>query len=302
MDIRMLQRFDLKDLCYFVSLAEELHFGRAAARLGTHQSPMSKAIARLEYQLHLKLFERNRRRTALTEAGAAFLPNVRVFLSSAESMYKEMTAYASGRKGHVRVGVTNGLSVNRIVKFLNGSAEQDPDIEFVLEPRTMTELIRDLRCNRLDVGIAASLALDPLGTDWELQSIALHQDPVALMLPPSHLLAEQPVVRSLEAATGPYLVVAHDEAEAQDIRTLIMPQSAATEAIRFVATQELLKAAVLTGRGVGILGSEQAATADGLVLRPLGLARARLTTHLVMRREKVSPAALRFSERAKRLA
>jgi DNA-binding transcriptional LysR family regulator len=74
----------LRDLYYFVVLAEELHFSRAAARIGICESPLSRAIARLERSLDSRLFKRNSQRTRLTQAGEALLPEARSLLNQAE--------------------------------------------------------------------------------------------------------------------------------------------------------------------------------------------------------------------------
>ena len=86
---------DLRHLRYFVALAEELHFGRAAQRVGIRPSPLSKAITQLERRLQLRLFHRNRRRTLLTEAGASLLPQTKILLAQAERLQQTIAALSS---------------------------------------------------------------------------------------------------------------------------------------------------------------------------------------------------------------
>ena len=97
MDFRQLQRVEIRELCFFVALAEELHFGRAAQRVGVTQSPLSKAITELEYRMRVRLFHRTRKRTLLTPEGAALLPHARTVLRCADRVRKDAAAFASGR-------------------------------------------------------------------------------------------------------------------------------------------------------------------------------------------------------------
>ena len=86
---------DLRHFRYFVTVAEELHFARAAQRIGIRPSPLSKAITQLERRLKLRLFHRNRRRTQLTEAGAALLPQAKILLAQAERLQQTIAALSS---------------------------------------------------------------------------------------------------------------------------------------------------------------------------------------------------------------
>jgi len=87
--------FSLRDLYYFVVLAEELHFGRAADRIGICESPLSRAIARLEKSLGSRLFKRNSQRTCLTQAGVALLPEAQSLLIQAERVRDVIAALSA---------------------------------------------------------------------------------------------------------------------------------------------------------------------------------------------------------------
>jgi hypothetical protein len=224
-------------------------------------------------------------------------------LCEVDRVRQDVAAFAAGRKGRLRIGIADGLSVQRIARLLEESAHQDPQIEFAIEHRSLAEQLRELRSDLLDVGLASTPAMDPLGSDLELQSIELRKDALVIAMRPDHILAEQAVVRSLEAVTGPFLLVGNPETGAGSIEQLIEPASAADSAVQYVASFDLLFTGVLTGRGVGLLANEQAPPSpnEGMVVRPLGLSRARMTTHLLKRREDLSPVLARFVERAQRI-
>ena len=301
-DLRALQRVQIRELCFFVALAEELHLARAAQRVGITQSPLSKAISLLEYRMRVRLFNRTRHQTSLTEVGAALLPHVKAVLSDAERVRRDAAAFAAGRKGRLRIGIGNGLSIERIGRLVERSTQQEPQIELTLEHRSLAEQIRELRSNALDVGIANSASSDPIPVDLQLIAIPLHADSMVVAVRPDHLLAEQTVVRSLVGVTGPYFVVADSEGDVEAFEGLLDPNSETPGVILSVSSIDLLLTAVLAGRGVGLLGAEQArySAREGIKVRPLGLRRARMTTNLLMRRENRSAVLERFIERAQR--
>ena len=98
-------RIELRQWRQFVALAEELHFGRAAARLHMTQPPLTQAIAGLEAALGVRLFERTQRSVQITQAGAALLPEVRELLARAQALPELARAAAAGELGRLAAGV-----------------------------------------------------------------------------------------------------------------------------------------------------------------------------------------------------
>src|ERR1700721_769368 len=100
---------ETRELRYFVAVAEELHFARAAARVGIEQSPLSKAITHMERRLGVRLFIRTRRSTQLTAAGETLLLDARRILAEVDAAQRRLSAVAAGHRGRLRVGLGEDL-------------------------------------------------------------------------------------------------------------------------------------------------------------------------------------------------
>ena len=109
---------ELRHLRCFIVLAEELHFTRAAERLHIEQSPLSRTIKELEDELGVVLFDRNRRGTALTPAGAAFLQDIRRLFTVLVQAQENVRAVAAGLRGNLRIAVSDGATDPRLSALL----------------------------------------------------------------------------------------------------------------------------------------------------------------------------------------
>src|SRR5688500_6684658 len=116
-------------LRYFVVLAEELHFGRAAQRLSITQPPLSSAIKALEDELGVQLLERSSKHVALTPAGAAFLKEARLVLERVATASETARAVAAGKRGRLEVGFTGSMIYREVPRIVAGFSARQPDLE-----------------------------------------------------------------------------------------------------------------------------------------------------------------------------
>lgn len=196
---------DLRHLRYFLSVAEEMHFGRAAQRLGISQPPLSQQIRALEEELGVRLFERTSRRVRLTEAGRLFEPEARRTLEQAERAVQAARLAHRGEIGHLSLGFTASAPfVPRIADALYRFREAYPDVDLVLKEIGRDEQIAGLEDGALDIGITRGFGAPTLPTGLvaellveEDMVLAVREDhPLAIRSEPPTVmdLADQPLV------------------------------------------------------------------------------------------------------------
>jgi DNA-binding transcriptional LysR family regulator len=126
-------RSELRQLQYFIAVAEELNFTRAAEPLNVIQQSLSAAIAQLEALLGIKLFERTTRSVRLTNAGAAWLPYAREALATADRAAEAARDLAAGRAGRLRVGLAATAALDLTPRLLRAFAERFPLVELAIQ-------------------------------------------------------------------------------------------------------------------------------------------------------------------------
>jgi DNA-binding transcriptional LysR family regulator len=177
---------ELRHLRYFVAVAEELHFGRAAERLRIAQPPLSRQIRDLEREIGTALFARVPRGVELTPAGTAFLPEARLTLAQAERAQRSAQRAAKGETGRLRVGFVEAATHSGILPdVLSFFRAHLPSIGlslFELDPLQQAEAFQD---GRIDLGILHS---PPLDAERWLRVEPVYAEPVVLAIPKSHRL------------------------------------------------------------------------------------------------------------------
>ncbi|MGB8941674.1 MAG: LysR substrate-binding domain-containing protein [Streptomyces sp.] len=137
----------------FVAVAEERHFGRAAARLGMAQPPLSQRIQRLERELGVRLFERSSRQVSLTRGGALLLDDARAILAQSEALMAGAARIKAGRSGLLRAALPSDLAGETIASILADLHHRHPGLELELHELSTAEQLARLASHDLDVGL-----------------------------------------------------------------------------------------------------------------------------------------------------
>ncbi|GAA1986844.1 LysR family transcriptional regulator [Catenulispora subtropica] len=192
----------LPQLRAFVVLAEELHFGAAAARLGIAQPPLSQQIRRLEDRVGYPLFTRGPRGVALTPAGEALLPAARSTLTTLAEALVAARAVGEGRAGSLRIGFAASLGLTVLPTLLRRFRERFPDVRLQIQETTTAPQLAALRDRSLDVG----LLREPGDDDPELAFRTVLTEPFVAVLPAGHLYAGRERVAVADLEDSPFVL------------------------------------------------------------------------------------------------
>jgi DNA-binding transcriptional LysR family regulator len=179
---------ELRHLKYFVTVADELHFGRAAERLGISQPPLSQQIHALEQRLGAKLFERKGRGIALSQAGSTLLPRARGLLAQAERAAESVARTQRGELGELHMGLMSSGPFTLVVpRVLARFRERLPGVRLLIHEMPTSQQIEALEQGTIDVGVIRPEALPE-----SLCAIELFKDSLTVVMHSSNPLAAAP--------------------------------------------------------------------------------------------------------------
>ncbi|MEM9540669.1 MAG: LysR substrate-binding domain-containing protein [Cyanobacteria bacterium P01_E01_bin.42] len=177
---------ELRHLRYFVVVAEELNFTRAAERLLMAQPPLSRQIRSLEKILEVELFDRTHRQIELTAAGAAFLVECRQILYHVERSVQTARRVASGETSKLIVGFEGSSPNGMVLKVMREFRLQFPEVELILQEMPSSKQVEALQRGKMDVGFIASIT-----ATTDIKAIPFVSQPLIAALPETHPLARE---------------------------------------------------------------------------------------------------------------
>jgi DNA-binding transcriptional LysR family regulator len=257
---------ELRQLRYFVTLAEELHFGRAAAREHIVQSALSQQLQRLERELDVVLLDRTTHHVELTPAGSAFLIEARQILAHVDRA--AAAAHRAARSAPaLRVGVVDA-SYDSMPQILRQVQQRYPELEIHQVEAGVPEQFRLLADGRLDVGIGRASLAPP-----EVASELFRLDPLGVLISEAHRLAASPEVPVARLAAEPLLLAEEQRAPEFNQFVIELCRSVGFVPKLYRGTVESIRAAVdLVAQGrcaLCVPASCVAAVPEGIVWRPL---------------------------------
>lgn len=198
MAVRYELDIDLRQLRYFLAVAEELHFGRAAIRLGMAQPPLTQQIQKLERALGYAVFLRQPRKTSLTEAGRALLEDAPRILRDFEEALERARRTGRGEIGQLTVGTPPSVMLTSLPAAIRKYRERFPEIRFTLRELATSAIAEALEAGTVDLGLLREAAI-PGG------EVVLNESIVAV-LPAGHALAARAGLKLRQLAEEPFVL------------------------------------------------------------------------------------------------
>jgi DNA-binding transcriptional LysR family regulator len=258
---------ELRHLRYFVAVAEELHFGRAAERLHIAQPPLSQQIRQLEAEVGVALFERTSRRVRLTEAGQVFLEEVRPLLDGVGRAAERARRAGRGEVGWLSVGFVASAGYGVLPDILRRFHERYPEVELSLIELHGGEQGAALRDGRIHVGFTRV----PAAEEGIVQEVVV-EEPLLAALPSAHRLATRLAVRLDDLAGEPFIQFPAQSSSGYAEYVLGVCRGAGFTPNVVQKTGELATAVSLVVAGIGVSlvpAPVQNLRREGVVYRPV---------------------------------
>jgi len=280
--------FDLNQLRCFVTVAEELHFGRAAARLNMTQPPLSRQIQVLEHIIDAPLLERTSRSVRLTPAGRSFLPEARRILKLAETASQVARRIALGKTGSLKIGYTAAAAYGFLPELLAACRARLPEVDFSLKEMVSGDQLEALASGQIDAGLLRPPVARP-----EFASRRVLAEPLLAAIPRKHPLASRETLAIKDFDGQPFVMYSpyesryfHDLLVALFTQADILPRY-----VQHVGQIHSILAMVRAGLGVSIVPAAAASLKIAEVkLRPLKpRAPAPVELFMVWRRDDENP-------------
>ena len=195
---------DFRQFRYFITAAEELHFARAAEKLGIAQPALTQQIKSLENRLGAQLFHRTKRRVELTEIGRSFLQEARFTLAHAEKAVRVARNMARGEAGQIDIGFVGSVAYETLfAQQLKRHREEFPDVRILLHEMPIQEQIDALHTQQLDIAIVRCPI--PVHALADVEHFVFSTQRLILVLPEKHPLAAKPSIRLADLAKNDFL-------------------------------------------------------------------------------------------------
>ncbi len=278
---------ELRHLRYFVAVAEELHFRRAAERLHISQPPLSAQIRALEAELGAPLFERDRRRVELTAAGRMLLGEARTVLAAADRAVVAVRRVARGEAGELSVGFVGSAMYGRLPEALREFRAARPEVELRLRELPTGAQLEALAAGTIDVGVCR-----PAREQAGLRLERVDREPVLVALPEGHPLARREALALPDLAGETVVLLASREAPGlhASLTAALATLDRTDHAVQEVTEIRTVLGLVSAGIGVSLVPASVAARErGGVVYRSLRGRAPTVELYLACRDEPIPP-------------
>lgn len=281
-----LPRIELRQLRYFLAVAEELNFTRAAERMGIAQPPLSQQILNLEQQLKVKLLIRGNRQVSLTPEGEAFILHARRIINNTQMAAEQLVAIRDGEEGSLEIGAVFSSLYTIIPTLLETFVERYPKVKFHLQELTVGQQLSALREDRIDVGILRG----PVAYE-EIETATIFEEPFVTVMSRKHSLAKENALDIQQIMREPLISLAATSSlnYRRQMFGALSNHMADLRIAHEVSDTHTLLGLVAAGMGISLVpASFSSIFTDQLVYRPLIGSTPKTTLQLAWRRESLT--------------
>jgi DNA-binding transcriptional LysR family regulator len=286
---------ELRHLKYFIAVAEELHFGRAAKRLAMSQPPLSQQIKSLEEEVGVILLKRSKRQVEITAAGQIFLEEARKTIIQVDQTIRAAQRAARGEIGQLAVGFVSSAVYGKVPSIFRLMRTRFPEVSLLLQELTSEEQVEALKANRIDVG----LVRPPILAAESLPLQVIWREPLMVVLPIGNPLTLETEIAVESLAEESFIQIPRHVAPGfydQFIR-ICARAGFSPKIVQEARTTPTIVSLVAGGMGVSILpASLQSLQRSGVVYRPLQSPAPTIDMAVIWRPDDKSPTLRSFLE------
>lgn len=257
---------DVRQLRYFIAVAEHRHFGRAAAMLSIAQPPLSQQIRQLEQELGARLFNRTTRKVELTEAGELLLERGRRIVEELQALEHDVSQVGQGVQGVLRVGFTGSATYGLMPQVVRQAKVEMPGLALKIRGEQLTpQLVSGLLEHRLDMAV-----LRPPVRTAELEVSVIAEEPLVVVLPAESRLAEYEVLSLEQLASESFVSYPGNSAVAETAIDACRKAGFHPDVVQEASETSALLSFVAAGAGVALVPTTaRAFSVNNIVVREL---------------------------------
>jgi len=287
---------ELRHLRYFVAVAQESSFTRAAQRLHISQPPLSQQIGDLESELGTRLLMRTSRRVELTAAGEAFLEHAKAILERVEQAQSHARAIGSGGAGRLEIGLSGSLLLGPMPQLIAAYRRSQPAVAVVLHEMTPAAQLAGLRDRKIDLSFSRTAF-----NDDGLVSEQVWADPVVVALPRGHPMTKRRKLALIDLKNEEFVLLRLDSSGfAKYLHACCLDAGFVQRVSQQVVESQAIPSLVAAGLGVALVpASLQRVHRRGVEYRSLARNAPRADVYAIQRKDDTSPVVRGFIAKVK---
>ncbi len=285
----------MRQLRYFIAVAEELHFGKAAERLHIQQPPLSRQIQNMEEELEVRLFNRNNRKVELTEEGKYFLQEAKEMLGIMDRSKTTLHAMGNGRAGKLKISFIYLALSSTFPQIMGDFIGDYPDVDVSLYDENTYHQINAVREGTRHVGFVTMNLVDTKG----LECLTVHKTSTCAAIPASHPLAQKNVLSLKDISKLPYICStdSYCRMRVKEMQKIFSERNLELKIGMQYERKHTGNVFVAAGLGWTVINSDSAGTIpDGIALKPLEIELHPFEIGMIWNPERMTPLVRNFIE------